>query len=105
LARLIVRSLSAVATVAADFTEEAVFMVVVVEDFMVAGSAAEDFTVEAGSTVVGFTEAGGFTEAAFGEEPSTADLGEAFAAMAFGTAVGAGADEVGVGEAGAGVGA
>lgn len=109
---------------AGDFTEEEVFTVVV-EDFMEAGSEAEGFTEGEGSAVAGFTVevvstaeadfvaerasvaehfvAARFeAELAFAEDPSAAESGEAFVAMASASgAVSVSADAAGVG-AGAG---
>ena len=114
--------LSAVAMVAADFTEEEVFTGVEevfteeagseVEDFMVgAGFAAEGFTVAVDSTVEVGSEAEVSVEAArfeaglgFAGEPSAADSGEVFAVMASASGV-VSEDAALDGEAGAGVGA
>jgi hypothetical protein len=108
--------LSVVAMVAADFTEAEVFTAVVevfteeavsgLEDFIAgAGFAGEGFTVEVGSEAEPFMAAARFgEEPAFAEEPSAADSGEAFVAMASGV-VSVSADAALDGEAGAGVGA
>jgi hypothetical protein len=107
--------LSVVAMVAADFTEAEVFTAVVevfteeavsgLEDFIAgAGFAGEGFTVEVGSEAEPFMAARFGEEPAFAEEPSAADSGEAFVAMASGV-VSVSADAALDGEAGAGVGA
>jgi len=112
LERLSLRSLSAAGTVAVDFTEEEVSTEVVEVFTEEAGSGAEDFTagvvaeaegfmVEVDSAADPFVAAARFgAESVFVGAPSM----EVFMARAF-TVAGVGADEAGVGEAGAGVGA
>lgn len=104
---------------AEDFTEEEVFMVAV-EDFMEAGSGAEDFTAEAVSTGEGDSvverdlaaevsaAAAGFEAGpVFAEEPSVTGSVEVSVATASGAVLGVVSvfvDAAGVGEVGAGVG-